>query len=145
MTSRDKVGTNRDNGRTSRVKQGQAGPGRDKLGQEEFPVLACPLLALLVIACSFHCSFISQHCPCLFLLIPFSSLVPGFVWHYQQLASAFTHCPSTTTILVPYNFYLIFLKVDHIVAHKVELICLIVKVVVLFNVIINYLGSNICN
>ena len=68
-TSRDKVETSRDNEGTSRGKQGQARPRRDKLGQGRFPVSACPLLTLIVPAGSFHCSCISQLCPCLSLLV----------------------------------------------------------------------------
>ena len=62
---------------TSRGIQGQAGPGRDKLGQKLFPVPAFPSLVLLVSACLCFFFFIAPaypnntpDCPCLFLLIP---------------------------------------------------------------------------
>ena len=80
-TNRDKVGTLRDNEGTSRGKQGQAGPGRDKLEHGRFPVPACPLLALLVPDGSFHCSCVSQPCPCLSLLVSsYPCLFPLIQW-----------------------------------------------------------------
>ena len=106
---KDKQGQSGDQQEQWRNQQGQAGTIRTRKGQGGIRNIACPCLSHSCAACpcfSLLVLFIfpaypnrGPACPCLYLRIPVSSLVPGFVWHSQYLVCAISPFPSTAKIL----------------------------------------------